>query len=504
VNDPQRWLRSEARKITARLEPAQGGRPPLGDGPELAAQTIKFETSSRAHAIPCAGIGAIHQLVDRVGLVRAINERLPILRMHRPYRESDHILNIAYNVVCGGSVLDDIEVRRNDRAFLDALGARTIPDPTTAGDFCRRFDAESVERLMDIVNDVRVGIWRRQPASFFEQTAKVDADGSIVETHGECKQGMGLSYKGIWGYHPLLVSLANTGEPLFIVNRSGNRPSQEGAPDYFDRAIKLCRDAGFEDVLLRGDTAFSQSVHFDRWTNAGVRFVFGYDAVPQLVDAAETLTNEEYTELERKADAALRARQPRVKEEIVREKEYLNLRLIKEEIAEFDHQPKRAKQTYRMVVLCKTIVEERGQRSLGQRERYHFFVTNDRTMSAEQVVREAHERCNQENILEQLKNGVRALRAPLNTLDANWAYMVIASLAWSFKAWFALMLPVHPRWRARHEADRARILRMEFPSFVNRLILVPAQILRTGRRLVYRLLAWRPDLPVLFRFLDAL
>ncbi|MBK8942679.1 MAG: transposase [Polyangiaceae bacterium] len=112
--------------------------------------------------------------------------------------------------------------------------------------------------------------------------------------------------------------------------------------------------------------------------------------------------------------------------------------------------------------VCKTILEERGQRSLGQRERYHFYVTNDFTMSAEDVVREANDRCNQENVLAQLKSGVRALRAPLNTLNANWAYMVIASIAWSLKAWFALMLPISPRWRAQHEAERERVLRMEF------------------------------------------
>src|SRR5258708_34347765 len=116
-------------------------------------------------------------------------------------------------------------------------------------------------------------------------------------------------------------------------------------------------------------------------------------------------------------------------------------------------------------------------------------------MSARDVVGEANERCAQEDVLDALKNGVRALHAPVNTLNVNWAYMVIASLAWSIKAWFALLLPVSPRYRERHEAERQRVLRMEFRSFLQRLVLIPAQILHTGRRLVFRLLGFTADMP---------
>lgn len=500
--DARDWIEREERKIGRRLEAVEGGREPRDEGPELGARRIEYELSERVRAIPSGGIGAIHRLAVAVGLVSALHTRLPILKQRRPYSEADHILNIAYNVVCGGRVLDDIEIRRNDGAFLDALGARTIPDPTTAGDFCRRFDVAQIRQLMDIINDVRVGVWRRQSSAFFKGPARIDADGSLVETHGECKQGMDVSYKGVWGYHPLLVSLANTGEPLFIVNRSGNRSSHEGAPDYFDRAVALCKRAGFTSFLLRGDTAFSQTVHFDRWDHDGVRFVFGYDASKPIVARAEDVDGSDYHELVRRAerlDFKPRAKQPRVKEQVTREREYFNQRLEREDVAEFEHRPNKCKRAYRFVALRKTLIEEKGQQCLGTKYRYFFYVTNDRDMTLEQVVREANDRCNQENIIEQLKNGARALHAPLNTLEANWAYMVIASLAWTLKVWFALVLPVSPRWRERHEADRERVLRMDLRSFVQRLILIPAHIVRTGRRLIYKLLAWRPELPILLR-----
>jgi hypothetical protein len=390
------------------------------------------------------------------------------------------------------------------------LGARAIPDPTTEGDFCRRFDEGDVNRLMGIVNDTRLEVWKRSDCNLTEQTARIDADGSIVPTTGECKQGMDMSYKGIWGYHPLLISLANTAEPLFIVNRSGNRPSHEGAPAYLDRAIELCQRAGFKDILLRGDTDFTMTEHLDRWHEQGVRFVFGYDANASFVERAERLHPGDYEELVRKANQAFskkakrRKKQPRVKEEIVRRRGYLNKRVLSEDTAEFGHKPTKAKRAYRIVVLRKLVEEERGQLSVGTDFRYFFYVTNDCSFTQQQVIKESNDRCNQENTIDQLKNGVRALHSPLNTLEANWAYMVMASLAWTLKAWFALLLPVTPRWRERHEADQQRVLHMEFRTFLQAFILVPAQIVKKGRQLIVRLLSWRPDMHIFFRLLDAL
>lgn len=498
----RRIIEARKRKIERRLSKALKQD---GQEPTLMASNIHYELAERNNAIIQGGIGLAHMVVRRIGLIKEIDERVELLKIHAPYHESDHVLNIAYNALCGGKTLDEIELRRNDSAYLDALGAESIPDPTTAGDFCRRFEEFDIDALMDSVNAARLKVWQQQPPEFFER-ACIDADGTMVGTLGECKQGMDISHNGIWGYHPLLVSLANTQEPLFIYNRSGNRPSHEGAPVYFDAAIALCLEAGFREVLLRGDTDFSLTKNFDRWDDDDVKFVFGFDAKKNMIARAEGV--EEYRELERYAARVLKT-QPRerptnVKEQIVVEREFKNLRLKSEELAEFKYKPTKCKRTYRVVVVAKNISVEMGEQVLFDEIRYFFYITNDYRMKAEEVVRQACQRCNQENLIAQLKSGVRALHAPVNTLNANWAYMVMASLAWSIKAWMALLLPVMPRWQEKHVKEREGLLRMEFRKFSNIFIMISCQIAKTGRRVVYRLLSWNPWQPIFFRLWYAL
>lgn len=500
----RRILQNRKRRIAYRLRDVEWAPQ---DQPMLAASNIHYELSDKVGGLAAGGIGAIHLLARRTGLIDAIDERLHLLKVHKPYHESDHVLNMGYNLLCGGTCLEDLELRRNDEVYLDALGAQRIPDPTTAGDFCRRFKESDIQSLMNAINDVRVKVWRRQPESFFER-AIIESDGLMVPTTGECKEGMEISYKGEWGYHPLLVSLANTCEPLFIMNRSGNRPSHEGAAWYLERAARLCQRAGFRKILMRGDTDFTQTEYLDRWDAAGYGFVFGIDAMRNLIEISESLPESAWNRLDRPARYAVktepRERPENVKEQVVREREFNNIRLQSEQVGQFDYSPTFCAKTYRVVVVRKNLSVEKGDQVLFDDVRYFFYITNDREMSASDVVFCANDRCNQENLIAQLKNGVRAMQAPVDNLLSNWAYMVMASLAWTLKAWFALSLPQTGRWAAKYAVQKHKLLRMEFKTFLNAMMNVPCQIVRAGRRIVYRLLAWNPWQEVFLRGVDAL
>lgn len=469
-------------RIGARLAPRNW---PEQARPMMKGGRLNAEVSDRFRATPVGGVAVIHRMVQGVGLDRAINDGCPLLKRHLPYHESDHVLNLAYNVLAGGTRLEDIDRLREDESLLDLLGAQRIPDPTTAGDFLRRFNVESLKRLMDLINaTARDRIWCKLPESS-RSRAIIDVDGSLVSTEGEKKRGMDVTYKGIWGYHPLLVSLANTQEPLFIVNRSGNVTSHDGSAEWLDHAVALCRGR-FEEVLLRGDTDFALTANFDRWTEADVKFVFGYDANKAVVALASELPDSAWSVLERAScetpKGEPRQRRENTKEGVVIKRGFKNQRLLMEWIAEIPYKPGKCRRPYRLVIVRKDLTVDQGTHVLFRDIRHLFYITNDERMTAEEVVAHANQRCHQENLIEQLKHGIGALRTPVHDLESNWAYMVIASLAWRLKAWFGVLQP--------NDEDRVSIMRMEFRKFLNLIVRVVCQVVHGGRGVHIRLLMY--------------
>ena len=457
---------------------------------------IHYEIADRTRAISFGGIGALHKLVCKLGLDKAINKNIVLLQRHVPYWESDHVLNIAYNVLTGGTCIEDIERLRNDETYMNALDADRIPDPTTAGDFLRRFNDDAcIFALQETFNETRAKVWELQDTSFRKE-AIIDVDGTIAGTTGECKEGMDIAYNGIWGYAPLIVTLANTNEVLYLVNRPGSRPSSDGAAEWMDLAIDHVAPV-FKKVWLRGDTDFSLTRNFDRWDER-VGFVFGYDAKPNLVEMADALPKRFWKPLQRPARYEVkteeRERPENVKEQVVKEREFKNIRLRSEQVAEFDYRPTHCSKTYRIVVVRKNLTVEKGESRLFDEVRYFFYITNDWKMTMQQIVFFANDRCNQENVIGQLKSGVNALRMLSDGLMSNWAYMVIAALAWNLKAWYGLV--------TLEPAARRDILRMEFKRFLVSFIQIPCQIVATGRRLVYRILTYSRHLDTFLETFD--
>jgi hypothetical protein len=461
----------------------------------LTSGKISYEIGGNVEATPFGGLFAMHRLVTRLGLVEAIDANLELLKIHLPYHESDHVLTLAYSVLTGGTRLEDVDRLRNDVPLMNGLGARLLPDPTTTGDFLRRFTEADLLRVMDTINSVRPALWQGRGADLLGEVAFLDADGTIVPTTGELKQGMDMSYKGIWGYAPLLVTLANTREVLYVINRPGNAPSHLDAATWIDRAIALVAPYA-KRVCLRGDTDFALTAHFDRWAQQ-VDFVLGTDNIAALRTRAEALPAAAWTQLHRPQPyattaGATRARRHNRKQEVVTERGYLNLRLNYEDIAEFTYRPGKCRRAYRVVVVRKNISRMKGEQALIDEIRYFFYVTTYTadTHTPAQIVELANDRCDQENIVGQLKSGLGALRAPVDDLHSNWAYMLIAALAWNIKSWHAMMM--------HRKHDRHGFIRMEFKRFLDTVIRIPAMVLVRARAIVVRLVAYTVNIDRFF------
>ena len=414
-------LEQRKKKIAERLK--NDGA--IGYKPVMDSYHIRYELLEKVDATSCGGIGVIHKMNQMLNLPELINENLHLLSVNKPYFESDHILNMTYNIIAGGNCIEDLELRRTDTAYMTALGATRIPDPTTAGDFLRRFQtAEQIEKLFEINNELNKRVWKVSADGKKRKQAKLKIDGKIVKTISEFKEKMDMSYKGTWGYSTLILTEMTTGVHIFCINRSGNTLSQSEASYWIKKAIEVLKEY-FEEILVEGDSAYYLTEMLDELDLEGVKFIFAVDQFENLSKSAENIDDIEWIKVERiEPDTKKREhKSPNVKELKIIERNYNHIVQREEYASEFYYTPTKCKNKYRIIVVRQLKELLRGGLFNYYYYQYRFAITNlneskTSTLESLDLIRK---RANHENKIEQLESGVFALNMPTKEFHANQA-----------------------------------------------------------------------------------
>ncbi len=435
-------------------------------------------SEERGEATAYGGLSLASAVVRSLGVPRALDEALSLLRSHRPFTESDHVLTHVYNLFIGGTCIEDIGHLQASEPVRRMLGAARIPDPTTAGDFLRRFDAESLRALDGAIDAAQENVWRRRYGRKQADRAIVDLDSHVHPVYGDQKEGADFSYKGPLAYHPLVISLAETQECLRLINRPGNTPSAEGVESHLTELFPLLLRR-FRQVVVRGDSAFCKQALFEVCEAHGQYFAVVSPIQTNFEALADALPESAWKPYRGPGERAHRTpppaqrrkRRPNLRRRLARARGKHDLRLERQWVAEIPYRPQRSGTTYRLVIRRQRI-EEHHQGHLFELWRYRYGMTNlPPSTSTREVVDLTYQRCDQENVIEQLQHGIAGMRMPTGGLISNAAYLTCARLAHNLKAWLAqLALP-------------RETMRWEWKRFRHAFVYVAARVLRQSRQI---------------------
>lgn len=446
------------------------------------------EVDERSEVTPYGGLAVATAFLRRFKVAERIDRHVKVFLIHLPYHESDHVLAQALNLYVGGTCIEDVANLQHSEAARRIIGACRIPDPTTAGDFLRRFHEKEhqLPGLRGAVDDVQAEVWRRLRRGRGrndEAWSIVDVDGHVKPLYGVQKEGADF-YKSTWCYQPLIASLAGTGECLAIRNRPGNVRSSDGTAGVLDQVLPRVRERGGR-MLVRGDSDFDRSDVRAACDRAGAYFAFvgrEFKDRPKLVEKIpesewkpfRTRAHRERVERRKQPSYASRRKKPNRRRQRARARNFTEKQLVKQWITEVEQIDADGK-PYRLVIRRQLIEHREGQRLLFDEYRYRYIVTSlPASVSTQDAVDLTYERCDQENVIEQLGSGLAAWRMPVAEFDGNSAWLEIARLAWNLGKWIALL------------ALPAEVVRWEWKRFRQAFVHVAAQVIRRSRQIVLR------------------
>ena len=462
-------------------------------GRVLRMPAVQAEVDARSDVTPYGGLVLFNDVVRRFRIAKLIDEHVGVFKVHAPYHESDHVLTQAMSLFVGGSCLEDIAQLQHSEAVRRLVGAPRLPDPTTAGDFLRRFregNPFGLPGLRRANDEAQSKVWRALATKKSRRKRKrdlavVDLDAHVKPLYGVQKQGADF-YKGTWCYQPLVATLAGSGECLAIRNQPGAVRASDGAPEILD-AILPRMNEHFRDTLVRGDSDFDRKDIRDCCERAGAYFAFvgrEFKNRPGIAESIpesqwrpfRTRAHRERLEARKRPGYRRRRKKRNQRRTRARKRKYNEKRLVKQWTAEVPWTPPGSSQSYRLVIRRQLIENYQGQQFLFEEYRYRYIVTNlPASVSTQRVVDLTYERCDQENLIEQLGNGLAAWRMPVAEFDGNSAWLEIARLAWNIGKWIAQLVLA------------AEVVRWEWKRFRLAWVYLAAHVTRVSRQIRVRL-----------------
>ena len=456
---------------------------------------LHLESDPRGEMTHYGGLVLAQQFVRRFGVAQRIDESLELFKRHAPYHESDHVLALAYTLYADGTCLEDQAALQGSEAVRRMVGACRIPDPTTAGDFLRRFrTSQNIGQLSGVTDEVQEAVWSKLARGVGRRRKKqeyalVDLDGHIKPLYGEQKQGADFSYDGRWSYQPLVVSLGGTGECLKVVNQPGNARSSDAAAQALKEVLPMVR-RHFLNAIVRGDTDFDRSDVYNETLEAGAYFAIGGRLYSNRAALVEAIAEQDWKPFVPRADRqqpsgpSRRGRTVNYRRKKALERKFRTLRTVKQWISEIAYQPAGLGSACRMIVRRVLIEETDGQGALFEHFRYRLVLSNlPRSYSPRQIIDLSYQRCDQENVIEQFGHGIAGWRMPVAEFLGNSAWLQIARLAWNLGKWIAqIALP-------------PEVVRWEWKRFRRHFVYIAAKVLKMGRSLVVRLAGSHRFLP---------